>query len=240
MSAKRLFLTIALVTVSTAAWAQDFGLDVGSLSDPLTGTPVFVNGAGGGAFGYYNSTDSLITELSFVINAGTTDLSHFSCTPYSFFSECLVSQSGNILTLDFRALSPADGDEDPFHSDPESRETEGIPTLMDGCAAHPDSGYSNPLPLEDDRTFACISRGHFLISFNTPSEGNALSNPNGFGGWATDGSVSASIATVNGVPVPEPASAVWFAAGLLVLAGFRRRYAHSAQISARYRVRPGR
>src|SRR5579883_2993174 len=125
-------------------------------------------------------------------------------------------------------------------ADPESRETEGIPTLMDGCAAHPDSGYSNPLPLEDDRTFACISRGHFLISFNTPSEGNALSNPNGFGGWATDGSVSASIATVNGVPVPEPASAVWFAAGLLVLAGFRRRYAHSAQISARYRVRPGR
>jgi hypothetical protein len=99
---------------------------------------------------------------------------------------------------------------------------------MDGCLAHPDSGYSNPLPLEQNQTFACISRGHFLISFNTPSEGNSVDNPNGFGGWATDGSVSASLATINGVSVPESSPAVLFALGLLAICAIVRRQVRRA------------
>ena len=102
---KRLLLVIFLAGLFSAAWGQDFGLDLGCCSQPLTGTPVTVNGTGGGVGGYYNSLDTLITEASFNIGIGmnlgpsqgptlnslTVGEKTYTCTNNAFFLFCDVS-----------------------------------------------------------------------------------------------------------------------------------------------------
>jgi hypothetical protein len=225
-----LLIAALLAGMASLAGAQDFGLDIGSLSDPLTGAPVFVNGNGGGADGYFNSLDTLITELSFQVNAGLgKQASDFNCIAFSFFvcSTPIYNSTTGIVTFDFNAVNPPDGDEGPFDTDNEGgpEELEGLPTLLNGCLAHPDTGFStvldgngNPLP--------CTFKGHFLISFNNFGGGiesppTFNGDPNGTGGWAP-GTVAA-LATVNGRSVPEPFSSALLGLGLALTWGAVRR-----------------
>jgi hypothetical protein len=214
---KRMLLVIFLAGLFSAAWGQDFGLDVGCCSDPLTGAPVFVNGTGGGADGYFNSLNILITELSFVVDAGLgKTLSDFTCASFNFFKTCTPTYDSTtgLVTFDFSGVNPTDGDEGPTGTDNEAHgEFEGLPTLPTGCLAHPDDP-------------SCLSigpdKGHFEISFNTFGEGGSFNgNPNGTGTWVPG--TSAVLETVNGHLVPEPSSVAWLAVGLLLVGALSRR-----------------
>ena len=228
---KRILLVVLFAGLSSVAWSQDFGLDLGCCSDPLTGTPISVNGNQGGVHDYFNSTDLLITELSFQINVGTgLSASQFHCISFNFFQNCdvLYNPDNPTLTFDFHGVNPSDGDELFGFRDPETgAEFEGLPTLMDGCQTHPDSGNSNVLPDIVGGTLGtspCTSRGHFVVSFNTFGPGNTFNgDPGGSGTWAAG--TSATLVTVNNQSVPEPSSLVWTLIGLLVVGGFTRRHA---------------
>ena len=191
----RVLLIVSLASLSTAAWAQDFGLDVGCCSSPLTGAPVSVNGNGGGVSGYFNSIDTVLTELTFVLDAGLgKNNGSFTCISFNFFKNCTTSYDpgSGLVTFEFSGVNEADGDEGPDGLDNEANlEFEGLPDVPRGCLGNPD-------------TEACLSigpnKGHFLISFNTFGAGNTFKgNPNGTGTWAP-GTIAA-LAAVNGTPV---------------------------------------
>ncbi len=192
---KRVLLIVLLAGLSTVASAQDFGLDLGCCSIPLTGAPVSVNGNGGGANGYFNSLNTVITELSFVVDAGLgKSQSSFNCISFNFFQTCTTAYDPGtgLVKFDFSGVNSADGDEGPTGTDNEANgELEGLPTVPTGCLANPD-------------TASCLSigpdKGHFQISFNTFGEGNTFNgNPSGTGTWAP-GTI-ASLASVNSTPV---------------------------------------
>jgi hypothetical protein len=186
---------------------------------------------GGGVNCFYNSTTSVITDISFQAEVGTglTNISSlFSCSTLdngvvaqSFFKTCTLgydSVSG-LLTIEFSGVNPSDNDEGLNSTDPETgpSELEGIPTLMAGCASHPDSGFST---LGNGSTFLCASKGNFLVTLN-----DNFSESGNTGGW--DNFVPAGqgfqIVQLNGATVPEPSTMVVLGAGLVLMGGFARR-----------------
>jgi PEP-CTERM motif len=217
---KRVLLGIFLAGLFSAAWGQDFGLDVGCCSEPLTQAAT-VNGNGGGVTDYYNSTSSAITELEFALNVGTalTSTDTIKCDPFNFFEFCDATLSGGVLYLNFHGITASDSDDGFGSTDPETQQTEGIgvfegiPTLASAsCLSTPDSP-------------ACTinDRGHFLVSFDNFTEGGGIdTNPGDGGGW-NGIATSASIVMINNIPVPEPSSLASLAIGLLLVGRFWRR-----------------
>ena len=197
------------------------GVDAGSFSDPLNSNTIITPINGGGVFGYYNATSSIITSLVFqtTITTGLTDdqiAAAFSCQQSNpFFLGCSVgyTKATGVLEITFSGVNPADGDETTNN---EVDEQEGIPPLLAGCELTPDS-------------LACNTVGHFVITLN---DGFALTGTSG--GWSA--AANPDLFTVDphfGVQsvgiealVPEPGSAVLLGFALLtvgVVAGIRAR-----------------
>ena len=216
---KRALLFIFLGGLFGAAWGQDFGLDVGCCSQPLTQGATINAEFGGGVQDYYNSTTGVITELEFAINVSPSfSLESFQCKSFNFFQTCTPTLTGGVLFLDFSGITQTDTDSGFGSTDPETQQTEGkgvfegLPTLLSAaCLATPD------IP-----SCTINDRGHFVVSFNNFSDENYTTDNNGIGGW-TGIATSASIDKINGVRVPEPASVLFFGSALLLVGGFARR-----------------
>jgi PEP-CTERM motif-containing protein len=215
---KRVLLGIFLAGLFSAAWGQDFGLDVGCCSEPLTQAAT-VNGNGGGVTDYYNSTSSPITELEFaLVGTGLTSTDTIDCKSFNFFQTCDATLSGGVLFLNFHGITGSDSDDGFGSTDPETQATEGIgvfegiPTLRSqACLSSPDSAFCT-----------VNDRGHFLVSFDNFTEGGGIdTNPGDGGAW--NGATSASIVMINNVAVPEPSSLASLAIGLLLVGRFWRR-----------------
>src|SRR5215472_6464837 len=207
---KRMLLVIFLAGFFSAAWGQDFGLDVGCCSEPLTQAAT-VNANGGGVTDYYNSTSSPITELEFALfNTGLTSTNGIKCDAFNFFEFCTPTLSGGVLFLNFHGITMSDSDDGFGSTDPETQQTEGIgvfegiPTLPLASCLLPGNPDTAPCTVND--------RGHFLVSFNNFTEGGIDTNPGDSGAWS--GSTSASIVMINNLPVPEPSSLASLAIGL--------------------------
>jgi hypothetical protein len=223
---KRVLLVIFLAGLFSAAWGQDFGLDVGCCSDPITGlAPIALDTTGGGAHDYYNDTANRITELAFQTNIGAGQLelqdttlaaflATFDCMSKQYFKFCTTSydDTTGLLTFDFNGVNP-DGDDSGNPLDPELNigatiEDEGIPTLAPGCLATPDAA-------------GCTIKGHFFLSLNT----DVSSSQTGVGTWNKylQPGQDFSLVELNNVAIPEPAAYEWAGLGLLLVAGFRAR-----------------
>src|SRR5215472_9162228 len=207
---KRMLLVIFLSGLFSAAWGQDFGLDVGCCSDPLTQAATD-NANGGGVTDYYNSTSSPITELEFeLVGTGLTSTDTIDCKSFNFFQTCDATLSGGVLFLNFHGITGTDSDDGFGSTDPETQATEGIgvfegiPTLPLASCLIPGNQDTAPCKVND--------RGHFLVSFNNFTEGGIDTNPGDSGAWS--GSTSASIVMINNLPVPEPSSLASLAIGL--------------------------
>lgn len=234
---KRLLLIVFLAGLSSAAWGQDFGLDLGCCSQPLTQASTPVNATGGGVTDYYNSTTNIITELRFAIDVSNDTHFNFNnvvCDSFNFFATCTKSMNGSTLFLDFSGINKTDSDGVFGNStDPETQQTEGtgvfegLPTLTsEACLSTPDIAACST---------GVNDRGHFLISFDnfiTTTVGDSTvtsinNDANGNGGWMTG--TSASIDEINGVFVPEPSSAAFLVICLLLIGGlgWRRARRHA-------------
>ncbi len=233
---RRVLLLCFLACLASVAWGQDFGLDLGCCSDPLTGAPITVDNHGGGTFGYFNSLDTQITELTFNVNVGTSfNDSNVRCVAFDYFvcqTPTFNSVLG-ILTFEFLAPNPPEtgelADGGPTSTDTESGEGEGVPTLLAGCAAHPDTGSSTVNG--GDGLLPCTYKGHFEVSFNT--FGGGFESPLTYTGCnetsttcldsgAWNPGTTAALVTVNGKAIPEPSSLYWIPAGLLLIVGLGR------------------
>jgi|SRR5579871_2216672 len=237
---RRVLLLCFLACLASVAWGQDFGLDLGCCSQPIVGgTPVTVNGSGGGAQDFYNSTTGAITELELEVAIGAGQQAFANsvvCTSYVFFQSCNTSYDGSNLFFDFSGTvsdTETIPDEGFGFTDPETTEREGIPTLPEAaCLTSPDN---TALPFGDG-TVDCTARGHFVLSFNTvttdsdQSIQSQLQDPNGSGGWGNFTGDSANVIKINGVFVPEPPATVFLWMSLLFVAGIAR------WLSARHRA----
>ncbi len=216
----------AIASVAGASIIKDpdpeMGLDSGSLSDPISTSTIFRPTNGGGVFGFFNSSDSLITALIFrtTILPGLTQqqiAGVFNCNdantealPNPFFLDCSVSytQDGT-LRIDFFGVNPPTPN--PFGGDLVGLH-EGIPPILPGCRDTPDAP-------------GCTDVGHFRITLN---DGFVTTGANG--GWAPDktpGVFTADgptfgVAEIDLAGAPEPATVVLSFSALLGLAGFGR------------------
>jgi len=191
----------------------------------LQGTTFFPNGTGGGVFGFFNPTNTNITEIAFqaTILPGldqSTISSAFACNQGNFnpfFQFCSVSYlpSTGTLQIAFWGTNPV--------TNPSGLQ-QGVPTLPSGCLLTPDA-------------VGCTTQGHFAISLADTFDINASDQS---GGWSSTKNpllfavnqptfVTTEIGTVFGaVPTtltPEPAT-VGIAGGglaLLVWLSARRR-----------------
>jgi hypothetical protein len=134
----------------------------------LQGTTFFPNGTGGGVFGFFNPTNTNITELAFqaTILPGldqSTISSAFACNQGNFnpfFQFCSVSYlpSTGVLQIAFWGTNPV--------TNPAGLQ-QGVPTLPSGCLATPDA-------------VGCTTQGHFAISLADTFDIHAADQG---GGW---------------------------------------------------------
>lgn len=231
---KRALFIIFLAGLFSAAWGQDFGLDIGCCSDPLSGNAIPADANGGGTFGFYNQFDFQITELSYVVHVPVGfDATHLDCVAFDFFvCHATFDPIAEAVTLDFTAPNAPEAggaaDGGPTDTDTESGEGEGLPTLLAGCGTGPgqqDPNTGTSTVNGGDGLLPCSYKGHFEISFNnfggTASNPTFNNAPSGSGDWV--GAV-ADLNTINGQLVPEP-STFAFLGTCFVVGCFARRYA---------------
>ena len=196
------------------------GVEAGDLSYPIaTGVNLIPNN-GGGVFGFYTPTESIITGLVFqtTIQRGLLPgdiAAAFICSDAStpdtpknpFFLHCSFGydQPTGLLTISFYGVNPPDGDELPTDQYQEDEagpyEHEGIPPLKKGCELTPEA-------------VGCTDIGHFLVTLND----NFATTGDNSGGWSNPIGV-AEIDT----SAPEPSPAIPLAAALLCLAAIARK-----------------
>lgn len=200
MLLRRFALITALAGLSTVAWGQDFGLDLGSSSDPFGfNSTVIVDGAGGGITQFRNDTASMITELLFetTIKTGLEFSGH--CTTGGFFLSCQDTYNSDTGELQIEFFGVNDNvNEDLNPCDTEQFEAEGIPS-DNGC----------PFPT-----------GHFAINLNTgdsPEDGGA------WNGVSQGGGLTFTVGKINNQTVPEPSAVTLVGTGLLLIGTFARR-----------------
>ena len=236
MITNRLWLFTAIAVTFTAVGSAstiqrpgdpDIVIDPGGLSNPLSLSSNFVGGQTSNNCGtnpngsncFYNPFNGFITALTFEITiAPSLDFNAlqmqsppaFNCASGFFLTCSFLYNPNGTLDITFSGVLPDEGDD--TGADNEANEMEGIPPLLAGCLATPDSP-------------ACGDVGHFDVNFDGWS-------PNGNAGLfvgGSDPSFHVQSISVNGVPVesmPEPGSGVLLGSVLLaagMFAHYRRR-----------------